>query len=779
MAEKEETEATPDKQKFKKAPRYYGKVLTEAQLKKRYLKYLGQSDDKAFIRSCYTQDPQDERFLNIRRDLGIKDVKRLKALKKAIQKNRKIAVKLIPLAVAAALVTAAVAFFAIFANPLLQNALETGLEAIFDARVNANRFRISLVRFEIAMDSLIIADRDSPMKNLIQMDTIRIKLKPDAIMRGKVYIEEIRTDNIRFGTDRTVSGALPGKPPKVKEPKPEITIPPLVDLQNFDPMALLNSEFDKLQTPKLYNMAMEAFETSAAKWKQEERAVKARLTELQSRAEPFLKINVNDYRVTDLQSIEGIERMVNQVRTLINDVNAMLGSVQSARDDVNRIVTGIQTDIDTARALEQSARDSFAADFNHLGSYLDFGGGAALEVLEPVIWSILTDSAETYLAYAQRALEILDKVKEIQAMLPESAPKPEKEPKFDGRDVVFPSTQYPGFFLGTLVTDVLTPSAWHWGFNLRGVSSDPDLSGIPTTLALSLKEAGDSLQRSAAFNGSADFRSTARERFNAELTGDGFPVNIVAGLQQIGLGGFSGGASFRVNAAGNTDGGFSAGGGISLAQARLRNPTNTFTRAADEAIRQVSTVDLGLRYEHVISGQDRFSVDTNFDEILKNAISGIVNQYLKQAQDALENALRERIEQYIDGRFVSSEELDLLFGALRGDLNAVDELKNVLDSKRAELENRARSMADDARAFAEGAIRQVVDEATRQAQQAVDQVTQQAQQAAEAAALQAQQAAEEAAQQARDQAAQQAQQAVQDALQGRTPSIPTIPGLRR
>jgi hypothetical protein len=279
--------------------------------------------------------------------------------------------------------------------------------------------------------------------------------------------------------------------------------------------------------------------------------------------------------------------------------------------------------------------------------------------------------------------------------------------------------------MGILATDVLTPSAWHWGFDFRAVSSDPDLSNLPTTLALTLNETGDGLKRNAAFNGLADFRSNASERFNAGLSAGGFPVDISAALDKVGIGGFSGGASFKLNVSGNTDGGFSMGGDISLLQASLKNPANTFAQAADEAIRQVSSVDLGIKYEHIISAQDRFAVNTNFGEILKDALGRIVAQYLKRAEDELERVLSAQIERYIDGKFITKEDLDTVFRALRGDKGAVDELKNTLERKKNEFENRLRS-----------ATEQAVDEAR-----------------------------------------QQGEQAVQDLLQGRPPSGPSLPNL--
>ncbi|MCL2007926.1 MAG: hypothetical protein FWG77_07545 [Treponema sp.] len=686
----------------KKVPRFYGKTLNERQLKFRYLRHIEQPGDRKFISSCYIPDGD---FLNLRADLSEDDIKKLIELKKAINSNKKITVKLLPIFIIAAFILGIVFFFTIMANPLLRRATETGLEAIFEAKVDANGFRISLFRFEIALDSLTIADRDSPMQNLIEAAAMRIKLKPEAVLRGKVYIEEIRADSIRFGTPRSVSGALPERPPKEKPERPDFEIPPMIDLQNFDPMALLNSEFEKLLTPRLYDDAIESYNDAVERWRDEERQARERINEFQSRAEPLLAINVNDFRTLNVETIE-------QIRTIISDINAMMETVHSARDDVNRVIAGVETDINTARTLEQNARAAIDEDFNRLRSYLDPGSDTVAELLNSIVWSILTDEVYVYLEYGQRALEILEKVKEIQARLPKSSPKPENI--FRGRDVHFATVQYPAFYLGTLATDFLTPSDWHWGVDLRGISSDPDLSGRPTNLSLSLAERGANLSRSGEIIAEADFRSIANERFNAEVTGAGFPVDLRAGLERIGIGGFSGGASFSVNASGNVGGGFSGGGSISLAQASLRNPANTFAQAADEAIRGVNSVDLGLNYLRMLDGRDEFSLNTNFGAILQEALTRIITQYIRQAEEALERALREMIERHIGGRFASSEELDLIFSALRGDRAAFDSLQASLTNKQAELENTLRAgltdVTDQARQQVQDQARQALDE---------------------------------------------------------------------
>ncbi|MDR1566734.1 MAG: hypothetical protein LBS48_05570 [Treponema sp.] len=717
---KEKRTKEPKPGKIKKAPGFYKKILTEKKLESRYLKYIEVPADKTFIRSCYIK--QDDGY-RIRTDLNEKDVKRLRLLQKAVKINRKGPVKIVPLTAAVVLIAALVFFFTVLLNPILEKALETGLEAVFEARVDADRFRLSILSFEIGMDGLTIADRDSPMTNLIQFSRMDIRLKPQAALRGKVYIEEIRADAIRFGTPRTVSGALPDKPPKEQKPVEKSAVPPLVDFKNFDALALLNQEYDKLHTPRLYDAAIDAYNTAAAKWKGQTDNARARIEELNTQARPLLALNINDYKTLDRETITRIQGTVTEINTLVS-------TVQAAAEDVNGIVTGIQDDVRTAVELEQNARNAIAADFSHLKSYLDLSSGGAMEVIEPVIRDILTGSARTYLAYGERALEVLEKVKAIQARLPKSSkPAKPKTEKFKGRDVEFPVRNYPRFFLGTLAADVLTPRNWHWGFNLQGVSSDPDLSDTPVSLVLSLEEAGDGVNRTAAFKGQADFRSGASERFNAEVSGGGFPVDAGADLSRVGIGGFSGNASFTLALAGLIDGSFTGRGDISLARARLLNPSNTAAEAVSEAIAEVPSLDLGLNYEHYASAEDRFSVTTNIGNLVTEALKKMAAQYIKKAEDELEKALRAKIDQYIDGRFVNKEELDALFQAARGDKAAADQLRNMLNNKKNEFEQKLRG------------------------------------------------AAEEAVNQAKEEVREQAGQALKDTLEGKAPSLPSAPSL--
>jgi hypothetical protein len=202
-------------------------------------------------------------------------------------------------------------------------------------------------------------------------------------------------------------------------------------------------------------------------------------------------------------------------------------------------------------------------------------------------------------------------------------------------------------------------------------------------------------------------------------------------LNQVGISGFEGSAAFSVNLSGYTDGGVSGGGDVRIREARLVDPVGTLAQAVDTAVREAGAIDLGIQYTHRLNQDDEFKISTNIAELIRRAVEQTVRAYAQKAADELERALREKISQYIDGKFVSKEELDTLFKLARGDKAAMDDMKNLLNAKKAEFENQLKAAAD------------------------------------------------QAVQQVKDEAKQQAEQAVQDALQGKTPSIqaPSAPSL--
>jgi uncharacterized protein (TIGR03545 family) len=605
-------------------------------------------------------------------------MKKIKKEPKAITKKPKGPVKLLPLGAAAVVAAGCVVFFTFFANPFLEKKLEGALETLFEARSEIDNFHLSLLKFQVGMGGIRVADRDSPMTNLFQAGRMEFRLKPQAILRGKVYIEEIRADSLLFGTPRKTSGALPQHPAAKKPAKPQAasSAPPLVDLQNFDAQALLDREFDKLQTPGLYDQAASLYSDSAAKWQTQTTQMQQRTADIRTQAQSFVNLNVNNLR--DPQ----------QIAQLVSAVITAGNSVQEAVNDVNRVIAGVETDLNAANRLRLDAQNALTADLAHLKSYVDVGSGAALDALEPAVRDILSNTAEKYLDYGLRALEVFNKLKAAQGA--KTAKTPPKE-RFKGRDVAFPTQEYPAFYLGILASD-FTIDPWRYAVEVRGISSNPDLSGAPTGLKLSFTEPGGE-QRDFAFSAAADFRSSAETLYDGTFTAANIPVRFTGSLEQLGIEAFSGNTAASLGFTGARNGAVIGAGNVTVRQAQLENPQGTIAQAVSEAVRQTGEVSVAFEYRHNPAAQDAFSVETNMVSLAADALKRIAAQYADRAAAELERVLRERVTSYIDGKFVSAADLENLGRLARGDKTALEGLKGSLDKKRAELEQQAKDAA--------------------------------------------------------------------------------------
>jgi uncharacterized protein (TIGR03545 family) len=681
----------------KKIPPMFRKPIKEKRFQRRILKFIEQPEDKTFLISCF--DLSDGVY-TIKAELDPNVPKRLKSLAKAITINRRGTVKILPLTALAALVAGGIFFFTVMMDPLLEGLLEKGLQEVFEAKCDVNSFHLGRLRFRISIGSMIVADRDEPMRNLFETARLEIRLRPQAVLRGKIYIEEIRADGLQFGTPRTVSGALPQYAARIAARRNAPPAPPLIDLAKFDAMGLLNQEYDKLASPKAYAQTIAAYDEAQKRWEAQYKEANSRVEELQTTAKPVMNININDLKTPE------------EITKTITDINTLIGSIDNARTEVGNIVSGVEGDLNTASALERSAREAIEGDLNHLKSYLDLGSGEAFKALEPTVMAMLSEEARGYIAYGQRAMEALEKIKALQARFPKSEPKPEKQ-TYKGRDVAFPTQAYPVFFLGVMASD-FTLSGWNWGFELRNISSDPDLSNRATELDLALSELS-SYRRTGRFAGMADFRSNAQRYFSVDVSGGNFPVDIQKNLSAVGIGGFTGKTGFAVNFAGGRGGAISGGGSIDVNQPQLINPTGTIAESIQEALIEVSALNLGIQYEHPASGDDSFSLTTNINDFILAALKKAAEKYLRQAEAAIEKALRERIESYLNGKWVSKEELDTIFSAVKGDQAAVNRLKTALEEKKAEAERKIRGAAEEAVDAAKEEVKTQAEEAAKKA----------------------------------------------------------------
>ena len=97
----------------------------------------------------------------------------------------------------------------LFFDIVLRKAIESYGESALIAKVDVAGVSSRLGKLEFTLNGLQAADRSSPMRNLIEVGKIQLRIAPLPLLSKKIVIEEITVEELRWGTARAVSGALP------------------------------------------------------------------------------------------------------------------------------------------------------------------------------------------------------------------------------------------------------------------------------------------------------------------------------------------------------------------------------------------------------------------------------------------------------------------------------------------------------------------------------------------------------------------------------------------
>lgn len=95
----------------------------------------------------------------------------------------------------------------------VRSALIAAGQRITGARVDIGDVRTRLLRPEIRLQHLGVANRRHPMQNLIEAEEVVLVLDGDSLLRRKFVVRQAQARGLRFDTERATSGALDARDP--------------------------------------------------------------------------------------------------------------------------------------------------------------------------------------------------------------------------------------------------------------------------------------------------------------------------------------------------------------------------------------------------------------------------------------------------------------------------------------------------------------------------------------------------------------------------------------
>ncbi len=522
----------------------------------------------------------------------------------------------IKLSVFLLLVAALVGASLLFKDPLAERGLEAALEGVFRARAEVDGLRLQPLRGRVVFNSLAVADEREPMSNLFELGATEAAIDLPQLLRRKVVVESVACSDIRWGTPRSASGALPGSAPAPAEkPGGGFALPGLEQI-GFDPAALLAAEKARLKSPAAYQQSSAAAEAASERWR-------ARAADLGATIDT-LGQEVDAVRRIDFRSVKSVD----EARRSYEAVQRLAAALADAQKNLKGVGTEFQADLGRLRAGVSGANALLQEDIRYLRSRISLPEGGIKGVVAALARGAVEQRLGRFSSLAYRALEAAGRLRDNRG----EATKKRAPSRRAGRDVPFPATGYPGFLLKSFAFSVKPQGASLAG-EIRDLSSDPELWGRPAafradygTDALALEASGEIDAREAAPRAKVQARGSGLEFALSDLPWIGAAAGSYGfeTTAEVGPGGVTGEASVRTGAV------------------RTGEAENVAGRLVADALAGAKQVAFDIGYRR--SGDDfdltlRSNLDDEVSRQLASRMAELKADYQKQAEAQLRKSL--------------------------------------------------------------------------------------------------------------------------------------------
>ncbi len=510
----------------------------------------------------------------------------------------------------------------------IRQAIQTAGTAAVGARVDVAGVSTRFWRLSATVRGLAVTDPEEPMTNAVEIGALRFKLEPKPLFWRKFIVETAEISNIRTGTPRRTSGALPEKA-KSSAPKEK---PSAVSKVAADAWGNLKDAYDpkKLVSPEnlaSYRKAIaerDRLTALSADWKN--RTKNLDVKDLSRRAQEL----ADKVKKEKISGAEGILK----VQALLKEGKDLKGDLSEAQKLVKTLGTDVRKEVAEAKATVQEIDRLRRADVDKAIAQVKAGfstEGLTKGLLGPA-WFAKLEKALGWIEKGRRLAGSDGKEKKA-----EETPKP--IPTRQGKDIPFPfHYHWPTFHLKRAAISGETPGGLAYEGTLQDVTSDPKLLGKPSVLQL----AGRAGERALKVDATLDLTTEVpREKISADYTGlplnglrlgslDGGPISIERGRGNV---------NARVEARGDALSGtlHLDGTGLALEHAGAAK-TNRLTAAVENVLKGLTEAKIGVGLSGTIQNP-QFALNTTVDDQIRGALKGALDQEVAKLRGDVEKEI--------------------------------------------------------------------------------------------------------------------------------------------
>ncbi len=525
----------------KKLPGIFKKTYKEKAYSKNLLKKFYIEADKKFVEKLYSPS-QDKKGRNIMvcnksAEITKADLKRYKLIAKQI-KMQKGGIKLVPLIAVAVLVAVLSAGVSLFKNIIIEKAITSAMQGIFGAKTDIAKVDFQFFNASLEINGLEQANKDSPMKNLFQIDSIKTSFNLTDLLRGKFHAENLSVEGVAIDTERKKSGELPIKPAKTKEEKQtesalsakkqELSEEASAKLKemfdSYNPEKMLENLQNELKSPAVASQISTDVQQKVEKWS-------SLPAELQEKVNAFSK-NVKDIANTDFSKINDVAKR----KSTLEKINSTAKSGEELKKLIEKSNSDLFSDskaiADYSNKIQTAIKSDYALVDSKISEMKSVLSPAGLnEIMTNAVQSVLYQMCGKYYPYVSKGLNaaLSAQKSSSEKETEKSAEKTEKTvmTRHPGRTVFFKQDTVPTLFIENVTAsgyEYKTDNLLFKG-NAKNIANNQNMTGKPTDISADFKIAGNPNNASVKIDARTNTNSPL---VTASYTGSGIPVNADA-----------------------------------------------------------------------------------------------------------------------------------------------------------------------------------------------------------------------------------------------------------
>lgn len=264
--------------------------------------------------------------------------------------------------------------------------LQSQLSAVNGAEVNIAEVKLGVIPLQLSLSGIEVTDKETPTENLVEIESARIELSTDSLLKSKFIITDMSVENIRFSTKRSSAGKIFTK---TDDEEAESSVEKSESLTTASlEMPDINELMDKagMQTPAAFDAldnkadevknswaVMEAYIDDKKKWD----AYQARYKKIKS---DYKKGNTVDR----LKAIKALKKLNREIKK-----DLKMFSAQRKK---------LKADYAALKAAYKKARQAPNADLNKIKSSYQLDGGG----MENISRVLFGENISGYLSTAKK-----------------------------------------------------------------------------------------------------------------------------------------------------------------------------------------------------------------------------------------------------------------------------------------------------------------------------------------------------------------------------------------